>query len=36
MEHFSKLNAGISNLESLTNGLKMTFDEPAQPEQQAQ
>lgn len=34
IEHFDKLNVGISNLESLTNGLKMTFDD--QPDQQVQ
>ena len=32
-DHFGKLSSGISNLESLTNGLKMSFQD--QPEQQA-
>lgn len=32
VDHFGKLSSGISNLESLTNGLKMSFQD--QPEQQ--
>ena len=31
IEHFDKLSSGINNLESLTNGLKATFqDAPAE------